>query len=165
MRLTDIGPFFIVLGTVVSALPTRIQMLGKAGFYFGFIFFGLDLLSSTLKPLAETPVFENLVRRADMRLTGVLVGVVLTALVQSSTIVTGLCIVMVQQDILTAHAAIPIVIGTNIGTTLKGLLITIGMRGAARRVAIANICFNAIGVLLILPFLSVFAAAMANLFE
>jgi phosphate:Na+ symporter len=130
MRLTDIGPFFIVLGTVVSALPTRIQMLGKAGFYFGFIFFGLDLLSSTLKPLAETPVFENLVRRADMRLTGVLVGVVLTALVQSSTIVTGLCIVMVQQDILTAHAAIPIVIGTNIGTTLKGLLITIGMRGA-----------------------------------
>lgn len=163
MRLTDIGPFFIVLGTVVSALPTRIQMLGKAGFYFGFIFFGLDLLSSTLKPLAETPVFENLVRRADMPLTGVLVGVVLTALVQSSTIVTGLCIVMVQQDILTAHAAIPIVIGTNIGTTLKGLLITIGMRGAARRVAIANICFNAIGVLLILPFLSVFAAAMANL--
>ena len=79
-----------------------------------------------------------------MPLTGVLVGVVLTALVQSSTIVTGLCIVMVQQDILTAHAAIPIVIGTNIGTTLKGLLITIGMRGAARRVATANICFNAI---------------------
>lgn len=136
---------------------------GQGGFYFGFIFFGLDLLSSTLKPLAETPVFENLVRRADMPLTGVLVGVVLTALVQSSTIVTGLCIVMVQQDILTAHAAIPIVIGTNIGTTLKGLLITIGMRGAARRVAIANICFNAIGVLLILPFLSAFAAAMANL--
>ena len=163
MRLTDIGPFFIVLGTVVSALPTRIQILGKAGFYFGFIFFGLDLVSGTLKPLAETPVFEDFIRRADLPLTGVLVGVVLTALVQSSTIVTGLCIVMVQQDILTAHAAIPIVIGTNIGTTLKGLLITIGMRGAARRVAIANICFNAIGVLLILPFLSAFAAAMANL--
>ena len=103
MRLTEIGPFFIVLGTVVSALPTRIQMLGKAGFYFGFIFFGLDLLSGTLKPLAETPVFENLVRRADMPLTGVLVGVVLTALVQSSTIVTGLCIVMVQQGILTTR--------------------------------------------------------------
>jgi len=129
MRLTDIGPFFIVLGTIVSALPTRFQMLGKAAFYFGFIFFGLDLVSGTLKPLAETPVFEDLVRRAEMPLMGVLVGVVLTALVQSSTIVTGLCIVMVQQGILTAPAAIPIVIGTNIGTTLKGLLITIGMRG------------------------------------
>ena len=163
MRLTDIGPFFIVLGTIVSALPTRFQMLGKAAFYFGFIFFGLDLVSGTLKPLAETPVFEDLVRRAEMPLMGVLVGVVLTALVQSSTIVTGLCIVMVQQGILTAPAAIPIVIGTNIGTTLKGLLITIGMKGTARRVAVANICFNVIGVLLLVPFLRPFAAAMAGL--
>ena len=163
MRLTEIGPFFIVLGTIVSILPTRIQMLGKAAFYFGFIFFGLDLVSGTLKPLAETPVFEDLVRRAGVPMMGVLVGVVLTALVQSSTIVTGLSIVMVQQSVLTAQAAIPIVIGTNIGTTLKGLLITIGMKGAARRVAVANICFNVIGVLLLVPFLRPFAAAMANL--
>ena len=73
MRLTDIGPFFIVLGTIVSALPTRIQMLGKAMFYFGFIFFGLDLVSGTLRPLAETQAFEELVRRADVPLMGVLV--------------------------------------------------------------------------------------------
>lgn len=163
MRLTDIGPFFIVLGTIVSILPTRIQMLGKAAFYFGFIFFGLDLVSGTLKPLAETPVFEDLVRRAGVPLMGAVVGVILTALVQSSTIVTGLSIVMVQQGVLTAQSAIPIVIGTNIGTTLKGLLITIGMKGTARRVAVANICFNVIGVLLILPFLRPFAAAMADL--
>jgi len=163
MRLTDIGPFFIVLGTILSALPTRFQMLGKAAFYFGFIFFGLDLVSSTLKPMADTPVFKDLVHRADMPLMGVLVGVVLTALVQSSTIVTGLCIVMVQQDILSAQAAIPIVVGTNIGTTLKGLLITIGMKGAARHVAIANIFFNVLGVVLLLPFLRPFSTAMAGL--
>ena len=163
MRLTDIGPLFIVLGTILSILPWRIQMLGKAAFYFGFIFFGLDLVSGTLKPLADTPVFEDLVRRAGVPLMGVLVGVVLTALVQSSTIVTGLCIVMVQRDILTARAAIPIVIGTNIGTTLKGLLITIRMKGIARRVAIANVCFNVIGVLLLVPFLRPFASAMADL--
>ena len=69
------------------------------------------------------------------------------------------CIVMVQQGALTAHTSIPIVIGTNVGTTLKGLLITIGMKGAA----IANICFNVIGVLLMIPFLRPFAAAMADL--
>ena len=68
-----------------------------------------------------------------------------------------------QQDVLTANAAIPIVIGTNIGTTLKGLLITIGMKGTARRVAVANICFNVIGVLLLVPFLRPFAAAMGDL--
>jgi len=94
---------------------------------------------------------------------GVLVGVVLTALVQSSTIVTGLAIIMVQQGILSAPEAIPIVIGTNIGTTLKGLLITVGMRGTARRLALANIFFNALGVLLLLPFIRPFSAAMADL--
>ena len=113
--------------------------------------------------LAQSQAFEDLLRRADMPLLGVLTGVVLTALVQSSTIVTGLCIVMVQQDVLTAHAAIPTAIGTNIGTTLKGLLITIGMQGTARPVAIANICFNALGVLLPLPFLGPFSAAIADL--
>jgi len=163
MRLTDIGPLFIVLGTILSFLPTRIQMIGKAAFYFGFIFFGLDLVSGALKPLAQSQAFEGLLRWADIPLTGALAGVVLTALVQSSTIVTGLCIVMVQQDVLTAHAALPIVIGTNIGTTLKGLLITIGMQGTARRVAIANICFNVLGVLLLLPFLGLFSSAMADL--
>jgi Na+/phosphate symporter len=107
-------------------------MLGKAAFYFGFIFFGLELVSVTLKPLAETPFFNELVHRADAPLMGVLAGAALTALVQSSTVVTGLCILMVQQGILTVHRAIPIVIGTNIGTTLKGLLITIGMQHTAR---------------------------------
>jgi phosphate:Na+ symporter len=163
MRLTAIGPFFIVLGTIISALPTRIQIVGKALFYFGFIFFGLDLVSGTLKPIAETPFFNDLLRRAETPLIGVLAGLLLTALVQSSTIVTGLCIVMVQQDLLTAQAAIPIVIGTNIGTTLKGLLITIGMKGTARRVAVANICFNVLGVLLLAPFLRPFAAAMIGI--
>jgi len=94
---------------------------------------------------------------------GVLVGVVLTALVQSSTIVTGLAIIMVQQGILSAPEAIPIVIGTNIGTTLKGLLITVGMKGTARRLALANIFFNALGLLLLLPFIRPFSAAMADL--
>jgi Na/Pi-cotransporter len=163
LRLTEIGPFFIVLGTAVSILPARIQLLGKAAFYFGFIFFGLSLVSGKLKPLAQTPAFEDLLRRAEMPLMGVLAGIVLTVLVQASAIVIGLCIVMVQQDILSAYTAIPIVIGTNVGTTLKGLLITIGMKGTARRVAIANIGFNGIGVLLLLPFLRPFSAAMADL--
>ena len=70
---------------------------------------------------------------------------------------------MVQQGILSAPEAIPIVIGTNIGTTLKGLLITVGMKRTARRLALANIFFNALGVLLLLPFIRPFSAAMADL--
>jgi phosphate:Na+ symporter len=117
LKLTGVGPFFIVLGTALSAIPTRFKVLGKAAFYFGFIFFSLDLVSFTLKPLAQSPLFAEVLSRSSTPMMGVLAGAVVTAIVQSSSITTGLCILLVQQSILPATAAIPIVIGANIGTT------------------------------------------------
>jgi len=157
LKLISIGPFFIVLGTALSALPTRFKMLGKAAFYFGFIFFSLDLVSFTLKPLAQNPVFAEVLSRSSTPLMGVLSGMLITAIVQSSSITTGLCILLVQQNIMAATAAIPIVIGANIGTTATALVASIKMQKTARRVAVANLCFNTFGVLLFLPFLKTFA--------
>ena len=157
LKLISIGPFFIVLGTALSALPTRFKMLGKAAFYFGFIFFSLELVSFTLKPLAQNPVFAEVLSRSSTPLMGVLSGMLITAIVQSSSITTGLCILLVQQNIMAATAAIPIVIGANIGTTATALVASIKMQKTARRVAVANLCFNTFGVLLFLPFLKTFA--------
>jgi len=157
LKLTSIGPFFIVFGTVLSALPTRFKILGKAAFYFGFIFFSLDVIGVALRPLAQDPVFAEILSNSRTPIMGVLAGILLTALVQSSSITTGLCILLVQQDILPAVAAIPIVIGANVGTTATALLASIKMHKAAQRVAIANFSFNTFGVLLFLPFLGTFA--------
>jgi Na/Pi-cotransporter len=162
LKLTSIGPFFIVFGTLLSALPTRFKVLGKAAFYFGFIFFSLDVVSFTLKPLAQNPVFAEMLSRATTPPMGVLAGTVVTAIVQSSSITTGLCILLVQQNLLTATAAIPIVIGANIGTTVTALVASIKMQRTARRVAMANLCFNAFGVALFLPFLGRFGARVAE---
>jgi phosphate:Na+ symporter len=162
LKLTSIGPFFIVFGTLLSALPTRFKMLGKAAFYFGFIFFSLDVVSFTLKPLAQNPVFAEVLSRSTTPLMGALAGMLITAGVQSSSITTGLSILLVQQNILPATAAIPIVIGANIGTTATALVASIKMQRTARRVAIANLCFNAFGVLLFLPFLGQFASKVVE---
>jgi len=59
LKLTSIGPFFIVFGALLGALPTRFKMLGKVAFYFGFIFFSLDVVSFTLKPLAQSPLLHR----------------------------------------------------------------------------------------------------------
>ncbi|HEY3617478.1 MAG TPA: Na/Pi symporter [Candidatus Sulfotelmatobacter sp.] len=158
LKLTSIGPFFIVFGAVLSAIPTRFKMLGKAAFYFGFIFFSLDVVSFTLKPLEQSAFFAEALSRSSTPLMGVLAGVLVTAAVQSSSITTGLCILLVQQNILGAAAAVAIVIGANIGTTTTALLASIRMQRTARRVAMANLCFNVFGVLLFLPFLRSFAA-------
>jgi Na/Pi-cotransporter len=157
LKLTSIGPFFIVFGAVLSAIPTRFKMLGKAAFYFGFIFFSLDVVSFTLKPLGQSAAFAEVLSRSSTPLMGVLAGMLVTAVVQSSSITTGLCILLVQQNILAAAAAVPIVMGANIGTTATGLVASIGMQRTARRVAVANLCFNVFGVLLFLPFLGPFA--------
>jgi phosphate:Na+ symporter len=163
LKLTSVGPFFIVLGALLSALPIRLKMLGKVAFYFGFIFFSLDVVSFTLKPLAASPVFIFLLSRSSSPTAGVIAGLLITAIVQSSSITTGLCILLVQQNLMPVTAAIPIVIGANIGTTTTALVASIKMQNTARRVALANLCFNIFGVLLFLPFLKEFAVRTVQL--
>lgn len=162
LKLTSIGPFFIVLGALLSAIPTRFKMLGKVAFYFGFIFFSLELVSFTLKPLAQNPLFTEVLIRSRTPLAGVAAGVFITAVIQSSSITTGLCILLVQQNLMPVTTAIPIVIGANIGTTATALVASIKMHRTARRVAVANLCFNTFGVLLFLPFLKTFAQAVVE---
>ena len=163
LKLTSIGPFFIVFGTLLSAFPSRVKMLGKVAFYFGFIFFILEIVSLTLKPLAQNSVFIELIGRSSTSVNGVLAGLLITAIIQSSSITTGLCILLVQQNLMPVAAAIPVVIGANIGTSATALVASIKMRKTARRVAVANLCFNTFGVLLFLPFLRRFALEVVEL--
>lgn len=162
LKLESIGPIFIVGGALLGILPTRWKFLGKAAFYFGFIFFSLELVSGALKPLQELPAIRELLAGTRSPLMGVLVGAVLTALVQSSSITTGLAILLVQQGMMPAIAAIPIVIGANVGTTSTGLIASLGMNPTARRTAIANLVFNGFGVLVFLPFLGTFSSAVVR---
>jgi phosphate:Na+ symporter len=163
-KLTDIGPYFIVAGALVSLLPFRFKFLGKAIFYFGVIFFALNLVSDKLKPLSDAPVFQEWLGRAEAPWLGVLIGLAFTALVQSSSVTTGLAILLVQQGVLPAVAAIPIVVGSNIGTTSTGLIASLGMKPVARATAAANLFFNAAGVLIYFPFLRPFSRLMVDWF-
>lgn len=158
MKLMGIGPFFIVLGTLISMLPFKAKIFGKALFYFGFIFFSLDLISSSLGPLKEDPLLRSLLLHTDPPIKGILIGVFMTVILQSSTVVTGLAIIFVQQDLLAAGASIPIVLGANIGTTATALFASMKMGQTARKTAVANTSINMIGVALFLPFINPFTA-------
>ena len=156
-KLTGIGPVFIVLGALLSALPVRASVIGKAIFYFGLIFFALDLISASLKPLQQQPVFRQWLALAQAPWLGVLTGLVFTAVVQSSSVTTGVAILLVQQGVLPPEAAIPVVIGANVGSTSTALVASVGMSPVARATAISNFGFNAVGALLFFPFLRPFA--------
>lgn len=159
-KLTGIGPLFIVAGTVLSLMPKRIAIFGKAAFYFGLVFFTLDLIGNELRPLRDHGLLQEWLQFARVPIIGILCGLGVTALVQSSSVTTGLAIVLVQQGVLMPEAAIPIVMGANIGTTSTALIASASMRLAARKAAIANFGFNIIGVLLFFPILPAFARIM-----
>ncbi|MBK7945316.1 MAG: Na/Pi cotransporter family protein [Flavobacteriales bacterium] len=157
MRLTGLGPFFIVLGGLVSLVPFRIRVLGQAIFYFGFIFFALDTLNGALGPLREQPLFLEWLARADDLWIALLFGIVFTAVVQSSSVAVGVCILFVQQGLLPPASAVAIVVGANIGTTSTALIASMQLSEGAKATAWANFLFNLAGVLLYLPFLHWFA--------
>ena len=95
-------------------------------------------------------------------LMGALAGMVITAIIQSSSITTGLGILLVQQNIMTATAAIPIVIGANVGTTATPVIASFKMQKTARNFALANLYFNSFGVVLFLSFLGTLATAVVE---
>lgn len=162
LRLTAIGPLFLVAGTALSAVPWRIRVVGQATFYFGLILFALDLIGSTLAPMRDHPVLTHWLAYAEDPLRGALVGMIVTAVVQSSSVTTGLAVLFVQQGVLESHAAIPVVVGANVGTTSTALLASIRTARAARAAAVANFVFNATGVLVLLPWLGRFSRLMVD---
>jgi phosphate:Na+ symporter len=153
----QVAPYLIVLGGVLTMLPFQIRVVGRAIFYFGFIFFTLDLIGQSLEPLRQSPWILQQLARASVPWIGVILGALITMLLQSSSVVSGLAIVLVQQGVLPPEAAIAIVIGSNAGTTVTALIASIPMDSFARRAAQMNTFFNVVGVLLIIPWITPFA--------
>ena len=160
-KLTGIGSLFIVLGALVGLIPKHGRVPGKVIFYFGFIFFALDLINAALMPLQANGTWQAWLAAADSPWSGVAVGIAATALLQSSSVVVGLAILLVQQGLLPVEAAVPIVIGSNVGTTSTGLLASLRLGTVARRSATANLLFNIGGLLLVAPILPWFARTVA----
>lgn len=161
-KLTGLGPVFLVIGGLLSLLPGRAPMLGKAVFYFGFIFFSLGLISDSLEPLQSSAAFGAWLQLVESPLAGVLAGMVITLLVQSSSVTTGLIIVLVQQGLMTAEVAIAVVIGANLGSTGTALLASLPLQREAKRAALANVLFNVGGLLLWAPFIPWLAKAIGD---
>jgi phosphate:Na+ symporter len=135
----------------------RIQALGQVIFGFGALFYGLDLMSIGMKPLRTIEAFQDLMLSlSDNPLLGVLVGTVFTLIVQSSSATIGILQELFAQGSLHLDAALPILFGDNIGTTITAVLASIGTSIAAKRAAMVHVLFNVSGTIiftiLLIPF-------------
>ena len=132
-----------------AARRPRWQAVGEAVFSFGLLFEGIDILGRALQPLAGQAVFLDWMTRVkESPLLGILLGLCMTMVVQSSSAVTVLVLGLVGAGLLTLQRAVPVVFGANIGTTVTALLACIGQGRDAARAALAHSCFNLSGSLL-----------------
>lgn len=164
----------IFTGFIIQFLAKREKMKNTAMviFSFGLLFLGIEIMSSVMKPLAASPVFTMLMGKvADIPVLGVLLGLCMTLLVQSSSATIAVLQSFAAQpgadgihSAIGLAGAIPILLGDNIGTTITALLASIGQSRNAKRTAIAHSCFNISGSILfvmIIPWFSEFIARVS----
>jgi len=150
-KLTAFAPLLIIIGFLLSMVRTRFSIFGKSIFYIGFVFFSLNLISSALQPLQQSPDLVAYLTHPHNPLLTILVGCLFTAAVQSSSVTTGLAIILAQQGLLSLENAVPIIMGANIGTTATVLISIFNMDLAAKKTALSHLLFNVGGVLMFLP--------------
>lgn len=155
-RLTGIGSFAIIAGTLLSVFPRTSRVVGKSVFYFGLIFLSLDLISSALSPLREDARIADWLAAASTPWLGVLAGTLATVILQSSTVTAGLTVLLVQQGVLQIDGAVAILLGANVGTCFTALIAGATMERAAWRAALAYLAFSVTGALAFLPFVGPF---------
>ena len=117
---------------------------------FATLMFGMDTMSNAVSGLANVPGFSNLFILFTNPILGVLVGALLTAIIQSSSASVGILQALSCTGQVTYGAAVPIIMGQNIGTCVTCLLSSIGTNKNARRAAVVHLLFNTIGTVVIL---------------
>ena len=158
-RITDLWPFFAAFGFLVYFVfrRKRIKTVGSVVFALGLLLLGMVLMSQAMHPLRDNPVFANLMLTlSHNRILALLVGFLFTALIQSSTAATGVIVAMAMQGLIPLEAALPMILGTNVGTCITALFASIGTSLSARRAAVSHMTFNALGALLFLILLPQF---------
>ncbi|EOP59205.1 sodium-dependent phosphate transporter [Bacillus cereus VDM053] len=137
----------------------KVHSVGQVVFGFGMLFFGLELMSAGMKPLRSLESFQELmVSMSDNPILGIIVGTVFTLIVQSSSATIGILQELFGQGAIDLQAALPVLFGDNIGTTITAVLAAIGTSIAARRAALVHVIFNIIGTIIftiiLIPFTS-----------
>ncbi len=143
----------------------KVKLAGLLCSGLGLIFVGLEVMSSEQafgNPLVEE-LFQGIFAKIDFPLLLILVGVIFTALIQSSSAATGVVITMVGSGILSLDLALFIVLGANIGTCVTALLASVGANANSKRVALIHFTFNVIGTALFTAIVWIFKQPMIDL--
>lgn len=155
LKPTSFSPILAIIGVAMLLFSKKEKHRYAAYILVGFavLMFGMDTMSAAVKPLAQVPEFTGILTAFSNPLLGMLAGVVLTAVIQSSSASVGILQALCLSGAVGYNTAIPIILGQNIGTCVTAMLSGVGASRNARRAALVHLYFNIIGTAV---FMSVF---------
>ncbi len=151
-----LAPILMILGLLLGVISKKTKMVSKPIFHIGFLLLSLSLISSTIEPLKNSPEVMNMFSNLSNPIVAYIVSALFTALIHSSSVTTGIIVILAQNGLIPIEVSIPMVLGANVGTNVTALIASIKLNLFAKRVAVADFLFDAIGtgifMFLIKPF-------------
>ncbi len=151
--MSSIVPLFIFLGVIVMTFVKKnnYKYYGQILAGFGILFFGMDMMSGALKSLNENGLIDNILMSVNNPFVGLLLGVVITAVIQSSSASVGILMALGAAGAIGIDQAIYIVYGMNLGACMPAFLSAAGAKRNAKQVALLNMIITLFGVILLVP--------------
>ena len=162
LKPTSFSPILAIIGVVLILFTKsdKKKDIGTILIGFAILMFGMDTMSGAVKPLAKVPAFTNLFVMFTNPFLGVLVGALVTAVIQSSSASVGILQALSVTGAITWGSAFPIILGQNIGTCVTAMISSIGANKGARRTALVHLYFNIVGTFIFLILFLVVKATM-----
>lgn len=158
-RIADYSLLVVALGFALNAFGKKegIRFAGEAILGFGILFFGMHLMSEAMYPLRTFEPFIDLLGKLQNPILGIIAGTIFTALIQSSAAFIGIMLTLSTQGLLSLEAAIPLLLGANLGTSITGIIAGITSSREAQKVAMAYTLFKLVGVVILVWIIDPFA--------
>ena len=156
INLSDWAPLFVMAGVVMSNFckNQKINRMGEVILGFGILFMGLTTMSSSMSVLKESPMITQALGSLDNHYLAILVGFVITAVLQSSSATVGIVLLLASQGLLEIQICFFVILGCNMGSCVSALLASLGAKTDAKRAAWIHFLFNIVGSALILVILT-----------
>ncbi len=151
LKPENFSPIFALFGIamIMVSKSNRKKSVGTVLVGFAVLMSGMDMMKDSLGPVSKLPEFQELLMTFNNPIFGVLIGMLVTAVIQSSAASIGILLALAQQtSAMTVGMAIPIIMGQNIGTCITSVISSIGTSVQAKRVAMVHVAMNVIGTVI-----------------
>ncbi len=161
LDVSGIAPICICVGAVMLlySKKKRNRYVGQVILGFGILFQGLHTMSQAMSPLKDSPTFQEFILNAKNPLLGFVVGVVLCAVIQSSSAAVGVLQALAMQGLMPLYFAAFVICGINVGSSTPPLLSALNAKNNAKRAACVYLIFNVVGAILFIPLTIIFPIA------